>query len=144
MGFKCGIVGLPMSQVDAFNALTAAAAQRRIIRSAPSSQCRRGRVPDPLLDTLRDCQIRSDHSTAADLRRYRGPVRGASKVDGLGNRVSRHHPRRGSDAIAHVVRCFEIRQSPMSRQDRAFGRASNHETELMLPTSDSLEKRVET
>ena len=108
MGFKCGIVGLPnVGKSTLFNALTQAG-----IESANYPFCtiepNVGVVPmpDPRLDALaRIVKPARVVPTAMEFVDIAGLVSGASKGEGLGNQFLAHI--RETQAIAHVVRCFE-------------------------------------
>jgi len=108
MGIKCGIVGLPnVGKSTLFNALTKAG-----IAAANFPFCTIDPnvgivpVPDPRLDALsaiaRPLKIIPTTMEFVDIA---GLVEGASKGEGLGNKFLAHI--RETDAIAHVVRCFE-------------------------------------
>ncbi|MBK5259609.1 MAG: redox-regulated ATPase YchF [Thermoanaerobaculia bacterium] len=108
MGLSVGIVGLPnVGKSTIFNALTAAGAQ-----SANYPFCtiepNVGIVPvvDARLDKLAVLG-QSKQTVYTDLRvvDIAGLVRGASKGEGLGNQFLANI--RETDAILHVVRCFE-------------------------------------
>ena len=108
MGFKCGIVGLPnVGKSTLFNALTKAG-----IDSANYPFCtiepNIGIVPvnDSRLDSL--ASIVSPQKilpTTMEFVDIAGLVKGASKGEGLGNQFLSNI--RETDAILHVVRCFE-------------------------------------
>jgi len=108
MGVKCGIVGLPnVGKSTLFNALTKAGIQAENypfctidpnIGVVP--------VPDPRQDRL--AEIVSPERvvpTTMEFVDIAGLVAGASKGEGLGNKFLANI--RETDAIVHVVRCFE-------------------------------------
>ena len=108
MGFKCGIVGLPnVGKSTLFNALTKAGIAAETFPFCtiePNS----GLVPmpDPRLDALAAIvQPQRTLPTTMEFVDIAGLVAGASKGEGLGNQFLANI--RETDAIAHVVRCFE-------------------------------------
>ena len=145
MGFKCGIVGLPnVGKSTLFNALTQTAAAQAANYPFCTIEPNVGdvAVPDPRLDTLASiagsAQIIPTRLTFIDIA---GIVRGASKGEGLGNQFLANI--RETDAIAHVVRCFE--DGDVTHVEGRVDPAADIdtiETELMLADLDSLEKRV--
>jgi len=108
MGFNCGIVGLPnVGKSTLFNALTRAgvgAENFPFCTIEPNSGI--VPMPDPRLDKL--ASIISPEKvipTTMEFVDIAGLVAGASKGEGLGNQFLANI--RETDAIAHVVRCFE-------------------------------------
>ncbi|MFO1371951.1 MAG: redox-regulated ATPase YchF [Candidatus Competibacteraceae bacterium] len=108
MGIQCGIVGLPnVGKSTLFNALTKAGIQAENypfctidpnVGVVP--------VPDPRLAALAAiAKPQRIIPTTVEFVDIAGLVAGASKGEGLGNQFLAHI--RETDAIAHVVRCFE-------------------------------------
>ena len=145
MGLSVGIVGLPnVGKSTIFNALTAAGAQ-----SANYPFCtiepNVGIVPvvDQRLDKLAQL-AESKQTIYTDLKvvDIAGLVRGASKGEGLGNQFLANI--RETDAILHVVRCFDdpnvihVENTVDPQRDIEI-----IETELMLADLDALNKRYD-
>lgn len=108
MGIKCGIVGLPnVGKSTLFNALTKAgiaAANYPFCTIDPNVGV--VPVPDPRLEALAGiAKPLKIIPTTMEFVDIAGLVAGASKGEGLGNQFLAHI--RETDAIAHVVRCFE-------------------------------------
>ncbi len=108
MGIKCGIVGLPnVGKSTLFNALTAAAIPAE---NYPFCTIEPNvgvvAVPDPRLPVLAEIvQPEKMVPTTVEFVDIAGLVAGASQGEGLGNQFLSHI--RETDAVAHVVRCFE-------------------------------------
>ena len=145
MGFKCGIVGLPnVGKSTLFNALTQTSAAQAANYPFCTIEPNVGDVgvPDPRLEALAtiagSAQIIPTRLTFVDIA---GLVKGASKGEGLGNQFLANI--RETDAIAHVVRCFEDGDiTHVSGKIDPIADIETIETELMLADLDSLEKRA--
>ncbi|MDP7425582.1 MAG: redox-regulated ATPase YchF [Rhodospirillales bacterium] len=146
MGFNCGIVGLPnVGKSTLFNALTetisAEAANYPFCTIEPNTG--RVSVPDSRLDEIgeiaKSAQIVPTYIEFVDIA---GLVKGASQGEGLGNQFLANI--RETDAILHVLRCFE--DADVTHVDESIDPirdAETVETELMLADLESLEKRIE-
>lgn len=145
MGFKCGIVGLPnVGKSTLFNALTKAG-----IESANYPFCTiepnvgMVTVPDQRLQTLTD--IVNPKQTIPAVMQFvdiAGLVKGASSGEGLGNQFLANI--RETDAIAHVVRCFE--NSDIVHVEGKVDPISDIEvinTELALADLEACEKAIQ-
>src|SRR5690349_6990677 len=108
MGIKCGIVGLPnVGKSTLFNALTRAQiAAENYPFCTIDPNVGVVPVPDARLGVLANI-AKSERVLPATVEfvDIAGLVAGASKGEGLGNQFLSHI--RETDAIAHVVRCFE-------------------------------------
>ncbi|MFU8777707.1 MAG: redox-regulated ATPase YchF [Roseovarius sp.] len=144
MGFKMGIVGLPnVGKSTLFNALTRTAAAQAANFPFCTIEPNVGEVavPDARLDKLAEIagskQIIPTRMTFVDIA---GLVKGASKGEGLGNQFLANI--RETDAIAHVLRCFEDGDvTHVEGRVDPVADADTIETELMLADLESVEKR---
>jgi len=144
MGIKCGIVGLPnVGKSTLFNCLTMAgvdASNYPFCTIEPNIGV--VPVPDPRLDKLAEIvQPERVLPTTMEFVDIAGLVAGASKGEGLGNKFLANI--RETDAIAHVVRCFEDTDvvhvnGKISPQDDI----DVINTELALADLESIEKAV--
>ena len=146
MGFKCGIVGLPnVGKSTLFNALTETAAAQAANYPFCTIEPNVGEVsvPDPRLGKLaaigKSAQILPARMSFVDIA---GLVAGASKGEGLGNKFLANI--RETDAIAHVVRCFEdenvihVANSVDPKRDIEI-----IDLELIMADLDSCEKQLQ-
>jgi GTP-binding protein YchF len=108
MGFNCGIVGLPnVGKSTLFNALTKAGIDAEnfpFCTIEPNTGV--VPIPDPRQDQIAAIvNPQRNIPTSMEFVDIAGLVAGASKGEGLGNQFLANI--RETDAIAHVVRCFD-------------------------------------
>src|SRR5574344_1004677 len=144
MSLKCGIVGLPnVGKSTLFNCVSSSKAQ-----SANFPFCTiepnlgSTNVPDRRLDVLSEiCRPVRTIPATVDIVDIAGLVKGASKGEGLGNQFLANI--RETDAILHVLRCFD--NGNIVHVDGSVNPVRDKEiidTELQLKDLETVENRI--
>ena len=144
MGFKCGIVGLPnVGKSTLFNALTQTANAEASNYPFCTIEPNIGEVSVPDERLIKLSKISNSINTIPTKLNFvdiAGLVEGASKGEGLGNKFLSNI--RDTDAIAHVVRCFENDNvTHVNNKIDPISDIQSIETELLLADIQNLENR---
>ena len=141
---KCGIVGLPnVGKSTLFNALTKAGiAAENYPFCTIEPNVGIVPVPDPRLDAIAGiAQPQKVVPAVVEFVDIAGLVAGASKGEGLGNKFLANI--RETDAIAHVVRCFEDPDVVhVAGKVNPVSDIETINTELALADLDQVEKQL--
>lgn len=145
MAVKCGIVGLPnVGKSTLFNALTKAgiaAENFPFCTIEPNSGI--VSIPDDRLNQIASI-VRPQKiiTTTVEFTDIAGLVKGASEGEGLGNKFLANI--RETDAIAHVVRCFEDENvTHVSDSINPSADIETINTELVLADLETVEKYLD-
>jgi len=144
MSLKCGIVGLPnVGKSTLFNCISSGKAQ-----SANFPFCTiepnlgSTNVPDKRLEALADlCKPKRVIPATVEIVDIAGLVKGASKGEGLGNQFLANI--RETDAILHVLRCFD--DANIVHVDGSVNPVRDKEvvdTELQIKDLETVEARL--
>ena len=144
MSLQCGIIGLANTgKTTLFNCMSNVKAETsRFAFTSNKSNLGMIRVPDPRLAVLEKFQPTEKLVPAVvEIVDIPGLAKGSSEGEGMGNSFLADI--RDTDALIHVLRCFENDDiQHVDNKVDPISDAETVETELMLADLESLEKRV--
>ena len=145
MGFNCGIVGLPnVGKSTLFNALISTAVAEAANYPFCTIEPNKGRVAVPdnrLLEISVLANSAKVIETQLEFVDIAGLVKGASKGEGLGNQFLANI--RETDAIIHVLRCFDDDNiTHVEGSVHPIRDIETIETELLLSDLESITRQV--
>lgn len=145
MALSIGIVGLPnVGKSTLFNALTSTASAEAANYPFCTIEPNTGLVSVPDIRITKIAAIAKTNviiPTQIEFVDIAGLVKGASKGEGLGNKFLANI--RETDAIAHVLRCFEDGDiTHVEGNTDPIRDAEIIETELIIADLESIEKRI--
>lgn len=145
MALQCGIIGITnVGKTTIFNCLSGTRVETSSAAfSASKSNIGVIHVPDPRLYELRKFQVTEKIvPTTVTIVDIPGLVRGSSRGEGVGNRFLADI--RNTDALIHVLRCFDDELLP--HVDGSVDPVRDIETvnlELQVKDLESVEKKIE-
>ncbi len=145
MALKCGIVGIAnVGKTSIFNCLSDTKGETTAFAfSSNKSNVGVVRVPDPRLYNLENFQTTEKIIPATvEIVDIPGLTKGANKGEGVGNKFLADI--RNTDALIHVVRCFDDENLP--HVDGSIDPVRDIETidfELQVSDLDAVEKKIE-
>jgi GTP-binding protein YchF len=144
MALSCGVVGLPtVGKTSIFNALTGLAAERHnYVAASVEPNLAEVDVPDERLELIHRF-ITTQKVVPARVRvvDIAGLASGAARHEGLGNKFLGHI--KETDALMHVVRCFERADVARERPVDPKGDLEVLELELAMTDLDTLGRNVD-
>src|SRR5262245_61657224 len=144
MALSCGIVGLPtVGKTPIFNALTGLAAERHsYVAASVEPNLADVDVPDERLATLNRF-IATQKVVPAKVKvvDIAGLASGAARGEGLGNKFLGHI--KETDALMHVVRCFERADVAREKPVDPKGDVEVLELEISLTDLETLARNID-
>src|SRR5262245_43275646 len=144
MALSCGIVGLPtVGKTSIFNALTDQKAERHnYVAAAVEPNLAEVDVPDERLETIhRFISTQKIVPAKVKVVDIAGLASGSARGEGLGNKFLGHI--KETDALMHVVRCFERADVARTTPVDPKGDVEVLELELALTDVETLARNID-